>query len=297
MEQRVEPVKAAGFILLAMLVIGFIDNFVRHIAEDAGLWQFHATRGAMAIPAMILFGWGTKRQLWPTKLGGVVTRSLTISVAMVIYFGTLAFLPIEVAVAGLFTSPIFVLILSALFWGKKIGIWRWSAAGLGFVGLLLVIQPTPGALNATAFVPVIAGVFYALGNIATREWCEGESTLSLTLFSFGGLCVLGLIGLIALQVFPVAGSTEFVTRGYAPPTSQFLWLTLMQAVGSVIGVLCLVRGYQIGEASYVAIFEYALIVFASIWAWLLFGTAPNGVAILGIGLIITSGVVIAVRSK
>jgi len=74
-------------------------------------------------------------------------------------------------------------------------------------------------------------------------------------------------------------------------------VVLAQAVGSIIGVVLLTKGYQLGEASYVAINEYSLIVFASFFAWVMWGQTLGAGALLGMTLIILSGSIIAVRSK
>ena len=89
-------------------------------------------------------------------------------------------MPIGVVIAGLFTAPLFVLIISAIFQSKSVGLMRWLVVGLGFLEALLVTQPDPSALDLVAFLPVCAGFFYVIGAIATRAWCEGEQTLRLT---------------------------------------------------------------------------------------------------------------------
>jgi len=112
---------AAGLISVYAFVIGFTDNYVRVIAEEAGLWQFHLTRSCMTA---VLLGLGVA--IWgfrirPRNWRAVVARSAIHGSAMVIYFGALAFLDVALVAAGLFTAPIWVLLISRFAYGHAIG--------------------------------------------------------------------------------------------------------------------------------------------------------------------------------
>ena len=178
------PLAAAAAMLGAMLIIGFIDNFVVVIAENHGLWQFQFLRTILSVPmvvALALLGVGILR---PVSTRAVAARSLFLSAAMMLYFGALAFLPIEEAVAGLFTSPIWVMIISVLFLGERVGPIRIGAALSGFIGVILVLRPDAGSVSPIVLVPVLAGLLYATGAIATRRWCAGESSVCLLAGNF-----------------------------------------------------------------------------------------------------------------
>ncbi len=298
MESR--PVAAAMSILAAMVIIGFIDSFVAVIAREAGVWQFHLTRSLMCIPLIWLAVRAGRAGIRPRNWRGVIGRSLAMTVSMVLYYAALGVLPIAQVVAGFFTAPIFVLLLSALFQRQRIGPWRIGAAAVGFLGVLLILRPDPGALSVWTFVPILAGFFYAVTAIATRAWCAGEHTLTLAAGGFAGLGLAGAIGLVVLLVAPVetAGRADaFLFTGWVAPTGTFLFWTAVQALGSLAGVFLIVRAYQLGEASYVGIFEYALLVTVAIWAFVLFGQTIDALGALGIVLIILSGAVIAIRSR
>jgi len=165
---------AAVAILIYALLIGFTDNFVRIIAVEAGLWQFHAVRAVMALILLKLAALAVGLDLRPARVGPVVARSVIHASAMLIYFGCLAFLPVAQVAAGLFTAPIFVLLFSKFIYGQRIGPVRIVAVACGFAGVLMLLgtEALEGATLA-AVLPVFAGALYAFGNIATREWCGG----------------------------------------------------------------------------------------------------------------------------
>lgn len=288
---------AFGAVLIYAGVIAYTDNYVRVIARDAGLWQFHATRTAMAFALLALVALPLGLRLRPKRPGAVLARSAIHGAAMVIYFGALAFLPVAQVAAGLFTAPIFVLLIQRFVYGKPILGLQILAVVVGFAGVVLVLGPE--ALSGATFaalLPVISGALYAMGNIATREWCEGESPETIVAGFFGMLGVIGLLGMALLWAFPMAvpeGPEGFLQRGPVWPTGAFLWWTFVQAAGSLLGVGMIVKAYQIAEASRVSVFEYVILPASAAWGFLLWGETLSWLAIAGMGLIVLAGVLIA----
>ena len=178
------PLAAAGAILTGMAIISVIDQFLRVIAADSSLWTFHLIRSVMMWGLALAYVVWRGTPLRVVSWRGMVFRSVFLSSAMMIYFGALAFMPVAQAAAGLFTSPIWVLVFSVVFFGLRIGVWRVLAVGLGFVGILAVLSPDPATVGPLTFVPVLAGAFYAIAMISTREWCPEEGSLEMTLAGF-----------------------------------------------------------------------------------------------------------------
>lgn len=292
---------AAAAILGYAIIIGFTDNFVRVIAADGGLWQFHALRGVMAMAILGLAARPLGLRLAPRNLRAVAGRSLIHGCAMLIYFGCLAFLPVATVAAGLFTAPIFVLLISRFAFGHPVGPYRIAAVLIGFLGVILVLGPASGErIGAATVLPVAAGALYALGNLATREWCAAETAETLLAGFFVTLGGLGLIGMIALAIWPIPvpeGAAGFVLRGATVPTGRFLIWTFVQAAGSLIGVGLMIRAYQIAAASRVAIFEYVILPASALWSYLLWAELVSPRAALGMGLIFLAGLIIVLRRR
>ena len=292
---------ALGAVLIYACVIAFTDNFVRVIAADGGLWQFHATRTAMAFAILALVARPLGLRLWPKRPRAVLARSAIHATAMLIYFGALAFLPVAQVAAGLFTAPIFVLLIQRMAYGQPIRGLQVLAVAIGFLGVVLVLGPEAvSGASLAALLPVIAGAFYALGNIATRAWCEGESAETVVAWFFGILGVMGLIGMAVLWAVPVAvpaGAEGFVQRGAVWPSGSFLWWTFVQAAGSLLGVGMIVKAYQIAEASKVSVFEYVILPASAAWGFVLWGERLSWLAVAGMGLIALAGVLISRQSS
>ncbi|MEM7440057.1 MAG: DMT family transporter [Pseudomonadota bacterium] len=287
--------QGAAFMVSGMAIIGLIDNYVVHIAAEAGLWQFHLLRSVLACGLVMLgaliFGW----RLRPKQWRGVAIRSFCAAFSMLIYFGALAYVPIAQVGAGLFTAPIFVLIFSVLFFGQPVGWVRIFAAVCGFLGVLLVLQPNPSALQLITVLPMFAGITWGIAALSTRHLCAEEETVTLLFWFFGTLGAFGAIGLLVTGL-GFGDGTSFFGRGWVAPTYDFWYWTAIQALGSLVAVGCLTRAYQVGDPSYVAPFEYSFLIFAIYWGWNMFGDLPGLMGWIGLGLIVLSGVVIALRS-
>lgn len=295
------PMVAALSMLAAMAVIGVIDNAVPVLAQEIGLWQFYAWRACLAVPLMLAvtwLGWGSLRV---RRLWAVVLRGALVATSMLFYFGALSVMPIAQALSGLFTSPIFVLLITALALRQPVGPWRVLAVSMGFAGILVVLNPDPANLSLATFLPVLGGLFYALGAIATRTLCAGENVLAMLFAMFlvqGLMGGLGLTGLALWQVDTPAGGAGFVLRGWVWPMSPLVHvLMIAQAVFSVIGVGLITRAYSLGDASYVAVFEYSVFIFGPLAAFLMFGQGVSWTEVAGISLIAGAGLVIVWRLR
>jgi drug/metabolite transporter (DMT)-like permease len=294
------PLAAAGVILSGMAIIGFIDQFLRIVAEGSSLWSFHLIRTAMMVVLVTLWLLITRTPVRARNWRGVIARSAIMSTAMIIYFGALAFMPVAQAAAGLFTSPIWVLVFSAAFFGLKIGPRRVLAVGLGFAGILMVLSPDPATMSPVVFLPVVAGAFYAVAMIATREWCPQEGVLTLSMGIFLAMAVWGLGGIIVIALWAPeapAGAAGFLLRGWVTPTPQVVWWCFVQAAGSLCAVMLVTRGYQLAEASYAAVFEYSVLIFSAAFGFWVWGDSLGPVGWLGLVCIMAAGSIIALRGR
>ena len=244
---------AAGLIAVYAFIIGFTDNYVRVIADEAGLWQFHFTRSCMTA---VLLGIG---------------------------------------------AAIWVLLISRFAYGHQIGPVRIIAVAIGFVGVILVLGPEAlGGASLAAILPIAAGALYALGNIATREWCGQESAQTLLAGFFGALGIIGALGMLALTLFPLevpAGADGFLQRGPVWASGQFYFWTFVQAAGSLLGVGFMIRAYQITDASRASVLEYVILPASAFWTWVIWGKGLEPLAVLGMVLIVVAGSIIALRAR
>lgn len=286
--------------VLGMALLGFIDNFVKLLAQDIGLWQFHFSRSVFVLLILgtmaLYFGW----TLRPKRLWAVALRSFFTATSMVLYFGAVAVLPIAQVGAGLFTAPIFVLIISAVFYRMPIGGWRVFAVCLGFLGVILLLRPNADAFSWFSLIPVCAGLLYGYGAVCTRVYCADESTLTLVI---GFFVILGLWGAVGLLWFAVSGlqtdpiQDGFFGTGWQSWTQTAALLTVAQAIFSLAGIGLITRAYLLAEASRIAVFEYSFLISAGFWSYILWQEFPDTLGLIGISLIIAAGAVIILRTR
>jgi drug/metabolite transporter (DMT)-like permease len=288
---------ALGMIVVYATVIGFADNFVRVIAAEGSLWQFHAMRAVLAVPMIAVIALALRHRFWPRHPARVAARSAIHGAAMLVYFGALAYLPVAIVAAGLFTAPLFVLIIGRVLYAEPVSAIQIYAVLAGFGGVILLLGPsalTEASLAAT--LPVLAGALYAMGNIATRRWCEGESAETLLAGFFAALMVMGVVGLVVLTLVPQVapeGTAGFIFRGWVTPSPTVLFWTLVQAVVSVIGVGLMIRAYQIAAAPTVSVFEYIILPISAIWGMIIWAETLTLMAIIGMLMIAAAGAIIA----
>ena len=204
------PALAAAHVVTAMTVIGFIDQYIGLLSERSSLWTFHMLRTVLVVAlAAIWLRWrgeGLRVRRWRP----VLVRSALLATAMMLYFGSLGFVPVAQSGGGAVHRAALGRGLRPAPVRPMVGPVRMLAAAAGFGGVLLVLAPGQGDAAWPLIAPVAAGAFYALAALATRNGCEGESALTLALGGFG---MLGLFGLAGVVVVSVAGAGDgYLTR-------------------------------------------------------------------------------------
>ena len=280
---------AAGLAMAASAILSFIDNFVFAVSQEAGLWQFQLFRTLFAVPMLLLGAHLLRQPLKAVNLPRLSLRSAAVSI------GTL---PVAQAGAGLFSAPIWVLLLSALLFGTRLSGLQLLAILTGFGGALMLLQPDFAALTPASLMPLAAGLFYGLGMLLTRHICATESAPALAMGIFLFIGTAGIVMLTVVSLMPGADTAgPFLTRAWVSPSPRFLWLTLFQAAGAVVAVSLIAQAYRIGTPAFVSVFEYSFLIFACIWGFLLWGTAATNLVWAGIVVIIASGLAMSLLQK
>ena len=280
--------------IVASAILSFVDNFVGLVAEEAGLWQFQVFRALMALPIFWAIGLATRRSLRPKHLWRWLGRSLAVSAGLLIYFASLGTLPVAQAGAGLFSAPLWVALFSVALFGQRLGGLGVFAIFAGFGGALMLLQPDIANVSAASLFPMAAGLFYGLGMMLTGQWCARESPLSL---AFGVFLVFGIASAAMLIVTSMAPGESFISRPFVLPSLRFLWLTAFQVAGAVIAVILIAEAYRTGTAALVAVFEYSFLIFACLWAYLLWGLPTNAIAATGIAVVVAAGILMAISER
>ena len=210
-------------------------------------------------------------------------RAITGALAIIALFIGLRELPLADVVSLTFGGPIFVTIASIFFLSEKVGIKRWSAVILGFIGMLLIVQPAFIELNYYYLTPIIFCIFFACVAISVRSLSKTEANYTIA-FYFTLLCtILGL-------------STIFFTQWTTPSIIDLMIFLVMGLCGSIANLL-LTQSYRLAEASLVTPIKYLSLVFAIIFGFLIWSEIPKILTLLGAALVIASSLIIFTRES
>ena len=210
-------------------------------------------------------------------------RAITGAAAIIALFIGLRELPLADVVSLTFGGPIFVTVASIFFLSEKVGIKRWSAVFLGFIGMLLIVQPAFIDLNFYYITPIVFCIFFACVAISVRSLSKTEPNYRIA-FYFTVLCsVLGL-------------ATIFKGDWVLPTKIDFTIFFIMGLCGSVANLL-LTQSYRLAEASLVTPIKYLSLVFAIVFGFLIWSEIPKILTLFGALLVVTSSLIIFTREN
>ena len=296
------------FICLGMMTITVNDAILKQFSDRYPLHEIVFVRATVAMLfslAMLRFEGGL-RALRTRRLGAHIARGLCMVVANMAFFGALAAIPLADATALFFVAPLFITLLSIQFLGEKVGIRRFSAVAVGFVGVLVVLRPA-GELGhdldrLTMLLPVVAALAYATMQILTRRLRASAPASAMAVYIQGTLIT------VSLGFFVVAGdgryaagmeskSALFLLRAWTWPTVEdWLWFVLLGGLSAFIAY-AVTQAYRLSDAATLAPFEYVALPMAIALGWLVFDHIPDVWVLLGCALIAGSGVYVYRRKK
>ena len=178
--------------------------------------------------------------------------------------------------------PLLVAALSGPVLGEKVGWKRWTAIGVGFVGVLIILQPGYAVFDPAAVIPLIAAAMFALYGLLTRYASRQDSTAT----SFFWTGTTGAVAMTAVGLW-------FWEPMAAP---DMVWMGMLCVTGA-LGHFLLIKCYEVAEASAVQPFAYFQLVFAAALGILLFGETLELNVAVGAGIIVAAGVFTAWRER
>jgi len=294
---------AIGLAILSTLGFAIQDMVVKLLSEIGSLWQLMFLRAILVV--LILVTWAVlkkrsdiikpKRWKWP------IIRAFLMSCAYSFFYASLPFAALAQAASCFFTAPIFTCFFAAVILREKIGFWRISSILIGFLGVLYIIQPGTSNMQAVLFLPVLAGASYALAVVITRGFCADYPALSLTIIHNAFYALVGAFMVTFIPVLPFSAELKaanpFVLSGWVQLTSVILVMIGITSLTHILAMTSSIRAYQIADSSFVAPFEYTYLVFAILIDYLVWQYLPNTEGLIGLTMVISAGVLIAIRER
>jgi drug/metabolite transporter (DMT)-like permease len=261
------------------------DALVKYTSQTIPAAQLIFVRGVMAslLVLAVARAMGATRRITEVARGWVAVRAIVDAVATVLFLVSLFHLPLANATAINMASPLFITVLAAIFLGERLGPPRWLAVGVGFLGVLLIIQPQAKGFNVYTLVCLFATVLLSVRDLLTRRVHARIPSILITLSNTFAVTLL-------------AGGLSLI-EGWRPFGAFELGLLAVAAIFLSAAYYLIVIGTRHGDLSLIAPFRYTALLFATIAGFLVWGDRPNALAWCGIALVIASGVYVLRASR
>ena len=281
---------AIGIILMmgGQLSFSLNDSFVKlaviEIGIDTSIFSIIFTRGIITtiLLGLYLIIFEKKNLFAILKIKKFHIRGLYEVLTAIFFFTALIYLPISEVYTLLMTNPFFVTIFAFLFLKEKVGIRRWGAVIIGFIGVLVVINPQNFSFNYLFILPIISAIFLTIRDIATKTLATKTNSVEIT-----------FITALLITFFAGVGSIFF---GYEVTFNQTRYI-LISSVFVLFGYLFSVMTVFYAPLSLTASARYSVIIFGIILGYLILGEIPNINMIFGAIIIASSGLFIIKREK
>jgi len=295
--------KGIFFILIAMIVFSIQDGIMKHIYNFVSLYEIYLIRTIVSFVLILLFLIITKKP--------IVFKSqyplLTFTRVILFFFGfssfyvSLTVLPLGTATALFFVTPFLITIFAHFFLKEEIGLRRWSAVVVGFIGVYVTLNPDFSNFNYLSLLPILCAFCYSLSMIIIKKTSDKDSVYTQTFTFYIGAIIISII------FYFIIGDGQYNVLDH--PASQFIFrewfvdfnsnILLMTATGvtATLAFLFLFTAYSIASPAVVSPFEYSILFWSPLVGWLYFDEIPSLNTVVGIFIIVCSGVYIFMREK
>ena len=282
---------AVFFILTAIFLFDVQGALIKFLGDRYPVQVLSVYRNLFGLLPCFVLLWlsrdwhagGRRLSLGQWKLGFL--RGFFVAGAQLCFYYSLTKLAFATATTLAFIGPVFVTLLSIPLLRHHVGVWRWSAVGLGFLGVMFIMRPGSEVFSLYAILPICASFGYSLAIVTVRLFEPGVSTALIHLYATLG----ALLG--SLLILFVSGHGLGVNQGI-----DWLWLIAMGTVGG-LAVLAMVHAYRLTAPANLSPFEYFGIPFSFTLGWLFFDETPFETLLPGVFFVVGGGLLIAWRER
>ena len=295
--------KGIFFIMTGMAFFSIQDSLIKYIYEDVALFELYFGRTLIQSIILLSFVLLTKKTIILKTHYPVLTlvRVVCFFFGFSFFYISLTFMTLAMTSALFFSCPFFMSMFAKFFLKEKIGIRRWSAIFVGFIGVLIVLNPSLEEFNFFKLAPVACALCYATSMTITKYTSSKDSIYT----QMTWLYIFAIFA--SIIIFLVSGDGKF--NNFSDSTMQFIfreWFTnpaeawpyvLVMGIVASISFFCVFSAYSIASPSIVSLFEYSYIVWAMLAGYILFETIPVPRTFIGAAIIIGAGFYIYYREK
>lgn len=280
-----ETLRGIVAMLLCCLFFLINDTIVKAVADDLPIGEILFIRSLIATAVVIVVVWkmGLLPSVLPQTSRFVLARSICEGFATVVYLSGLVHLPIANASAISQGAPLAITAAGAFVLGEIVGWRRWMSVAVGFCGILIIVRPGPEGFNSWALLPLFSVVLVTIRELSTRFIAPATNSAVVTL--------------VTQVMVTVACGLLSATEVWLPMTAMQFGLIVVAGLSCIFGVQFSIDAMRHGDISLVAQFRYATIPFAILLGWVIWGDVPDIVTLLGIAVVVGSGIYIFYRER
>lgn len=266
---------AVTLVGLSTLLFAACDVGAKIIQQEASPEKIAWWRNLVYLAIVVPFGLWREggRVLRPYHPWLNIARGLSAISGTILFLTGLRYMPIPEATAIAFVSPIFVMALSIVFLGEIVGIRRWLAALVGFVGVLVIVQPGTSGFQSAATFSLVAAFVGAFSTILTRRAARDSAEVMMVWTSVIGFAVV----------------TAIVWPGLGIPSWHEALFGIGGGIAFAFGQVCCVFAYRMAPASLLAPFSYLQMISAMTVSFAIWGIVPSDNTLIGASMIVLSG--------
>ncbi len=266
--------------LIGMLLFALNDVLGKWLVATYSVSQVVLLRSIAALIVLAVLMWRNRTKLFPIQNPRLqLFRVIASTLEVACFYYAVRSLPLADVMTYWLATPIYVAAASPWLLGERVGPWRWGAILLGFIGVLVALQPGEGGLSLAVIVSLIGSAAFAVMMVSARA-LRGTPDLALVFW----------------QTAAAAVGTVFIAPLAWVPTPP-LDLALLAALGivSMVAHLAIARALKLADAATISPLQYTLLLWAVIFGWLVFGDIPERNLAIGAAIIVASGLVIWIR--
>jgi drug/metabolite transporter (DMT)-like permease len=279
---RHAPLRGALYMLAGVAAFSVMDATVKWLTGGYPMAQliFIGRLPSPFFAIALALAAGGLRTLETSRLRWHALRCVISTVTMVSFFWALRLLPLADTIAICFVSPLIQSALSVLLLGERVGPRRWFAIVLGFLGVVVIVQPSGTGFGLGPVLALISATAYALSNNISRRMSGTETTQGMMLW-FSLLVLAGTGSLLPFQWTPIRG--------------EDVGVFVLYAFSGTIGQFLVIQAFRYGEASLLAPIDYSALIWATLFGLLFWGQFPTPTVLVGAAIIIASSLYVLHR--
>ncbi len=279
-----ENLRGILFMLLAMAGFALEDLFIKLLSSHLPVSQILFILGFSGTAVFLVVALLTHAPILHRDLLNrpVIVRTLCELFAALFFTSAIALTPLSSVASILMTTPLMVTMGAAIFFGEKVGWRRWTAIMIGFFGVLLILRPGFDSFMPASLLAVIATIFLAVRDLATRTMQIDISTTTVSIYAF---FAMGISGFFAMPFFSAM---------VIPSSIEIVYLISAVFVG-VIGYYAIVLATRNGDVSVISPFRYSRLVFAMLLSIIILRERPDLLTLSGAAIIVASGIYSFIR--